>query len=231
MRKYIWAPLTRRTIKSIVDGAYLVDMSLSSVGNVLHSNLIGRRVILTDGEETVDAIYEWGDKLAYGDVVGARILGPSSTVSRLAFQLELPNKTFYGDVDSGEKPTPFMTRYYLTGEPYKGQTERPNYGLFLHHIMQSDPDRGHHDHPWPIAASLILKGGYTESRLDWLLKGRDRLRGFKPGMVNIIQGNDFHRLLLNGTGDGTWTLFFHTPRTKGWGFRDSAGNYKIRDEY
>lgn len=83
-------------------------------------------------------------------------------------------------------------------------------GLYIHRFVASDPLRGLHDHPWSWSVSLILVGGYREVRPGGV-------RCLKPFRFNVIRGNDFHRVLLND-GEQAWTLFFHGPRTKGWGF-------------
>ncbi len=105
---------------------------------------------------------------------------------------------------------PYLERYYL-------------FGLFgwhgyLHRFVDSDPDRGLHDHPWGRALSLVLTGGYREIR--YADPGRETMqeRRIRPGRLNRLRGEDFHRVVLE-QGRPAWTLFMHGPRCKGWGFR------------
>lgn len=107
----------------------------------------------------------------------------------------------------GDDGRPYLERYYLGGA----------FGrcVYLHRFVASDPDRGVHDHPWRRAVSVVLTGGYRELRLR-----RDRgstvTRRVRPLSVNVIRGDDFHRVLLDQP--EAWTLFVHGPRIKGWGF-------------
>ena len=90
--------------------------------------------------------------------------------------------------------------------------------MFLHRFLASDPDRGLHDHPWGRSASLIVCGSYLEKRL--VSKGGEvwmSIRRLKAGMVNWIGGNDFHQIVVE-EGVPVWTIFYHGPRSKTWGF-------------
>lgn len=98
------------------------------------------------------------------------------------------------------------------GQPY---LERSYVGtllgvrVYLHRFVACDED-GLHDHPFPWSMSLILSGWYYEDR--W--HGRVTHR-----FVNLIGPNRFHRVVLpEQQGHDVWTLFFHTPRIKPWGF-------------
>lgn len=98
------------------------------------------------------------------------------------------------------------------GQPY---LERSYVGtlfgvrIYLHRFVACDED-GLHDHPFAWSGSLILAGWYYEDH--WV--GRVRRRWF-----NLIGPNRFHRVVLpEHAGHDVWTLFFHTPRIKPWGF-------------
>jgi hypothetical protein len=146
----------------------------------------------------------------------------------------------------GEHGEPYLERYYLLG--------LFGWHVYLHRFVDSDPDRGLHDHPWGRAASLVLSGGYDEIRFaDARMGGtvgataagqRDaghepatRSRHIRPGRLNLLRGSDYHRVVLRD-GRPAWTLFAHGPRSKGWGFlrrgeyramaRD-AGDFRHRD--
>jgi hypothetical protein len=109
----------------------------------------------------------------------------------------------------GEHGEPYLERYYLFGVL--------GWHAYLHRFVDSDPDRGLHDHPWDRAVSLVLAGGYDEIRP---LAGDPDLtctRTLRPWRLNRLSGSDFHRVVLR-SGRPAWTLFLHGPRVKGWGF-------------
>lgn len=120
---------------------------------------------------------------------------------------------------SGRLPCRF---YAPTGEP----TLFERYFLFrvfgvtayLHHYLRSDPDRGHHDHPWEWAWALPLAGGYTESRIGFfggeLWEGCRRRRPLWPYRLT---GEIMHRVVIRNYRT-SWSLFVHGPHTKTWGF-------------
>jgi hypothetical protein len=56
----------------------------------------------------------------------------------------------------GDQGEPYLERYYLLGAF--------GWHLYLHRFVDSDPDRGLHDHPREHALSLVLSGGYDEIR-------------------------------------------------------------------
>jgi hypothetical protein len=125
----------------------------------------------------------------------------------------------------GEHGEPYLERYYLGG---LGRLGLKGWQAYIHRFVDSDPDRGLHDHPWGHAVSLVLSGGYDELRFadtpgpahsadangdQPILRQRVR-----PGRINRLRGGDFHRILLRD-GRPAWTLFLHGPRVKGWGFQ------------
>ena len=118
----------------------------------------------------------------------------------------------------GEHGEPYLERYALCG--------LLGWRAYIHRFLTSDPDRGLHDHPWGLSVSLILAGGYSEVRAG-------TMRRLFPWQLNIIRGNDFHRILVD-QGQEAWTLFVHGPRVKGWGFwRNGAYTLfaKTKDDY
>lgn len=102
--------------------------------------------------------------------------------------------------------TPYLERYYfgtLLGVRF-----------YLHRFVGSDPNRGLHDHPWPWAGSVVLRGFYYEETRNGLRKVR---------WLNWLTGDTFHRVILHPEGwdklTPCWTLFFHRAAyTKPWGF-------------
>jgi hypothetical protein len=131
----------------------------------------------------------------------------------------------------GEQGEPYLERYYLAGLDRFGLK---GWHAYLHRFVDSDPDRGLHDHPWNRAVSLVLSGGYDELRfatgpgqigVDSAAAGqRTLVRRIGPGRLNLLRGTDYHRVLLRD-GRPAWTLFLHGPRVKGWGFLRS-GRYQ-----
>jgi hypothetical protein len=127
-------------------------------------------------------------------------------LERLLFVLtsRLPCRSIDGD--QGE---PYLERYYLFGVF--------GWHAYLHRFVDSDPDRGLHDHPWGWAVSLVLSGGYDEIRaagsdLEHMVE-----RHVRPLRLNFLHGDDFHRVVLRDRRPA-WTLFLHGPRRKGWCF-------------
>lgn len=123
----------------------------------------------------------------------------------------------------GEQGEPYLERYYLFGVG--------GWHAYLHRFVDSDPDRGLHDHPWGRALSLVLAGGYDEIRFaDKARTERSTVtRAVRPWRLNRLRGEDYHRVVLRG-GRPAWTLFLHGPRVKGWGFlRDGVYRGMARD--
>jgi hypothetical protein len=127
----------------------------------------------------------------------------------------------------GEHGEPYLERYYLAG--------LFGWHAYLHRFVDSDPDRGLHDHPWARAASLVLTGGYDELRLAQpprhgageaaaVTSLPIHTRHVRPWRLNLLRGSDYHRVVLRD-GRPAWTLFLHGPRVKGWGFL-RWGRYK-----
>ena len=146
----------------------------------------------------------------------------------------------------------YLERYSL----YEG----PRGCVFLHRFHRPDDDRGPHNHPWRWAASLILTGGYLESRVEssgtpveeygrfgrrTRHRGRLNTRVFTVGDINTIKSSDeFHRIahLLDtrsalSLGGKTpfepevWTLFISGPKHgNSWGYLIDWVYKRKRDE-
>lgn len=107
----------------------------------------------------------------------------------------------------------YLERYYLF--------QLLGWTFYIHRFVGSDPDRGLHDHPWPKAYSIILRGWYWEETRSGVRKVR---------WFNSLTGDSFHRVVLpywTSIYDlpstvrhvPCWTLFFHREqRVKQWGF-------------
>lgn len=113
---------------------------------------------------------------------------------------------------------PYLTRWYLwPGKPRSAEDEvtpKAPLAIFIHFFHRSDKDRDQHNHPWAKSWALILKGGYVEER-------GDARRTFRPGMVNVITKDDYHRVELLDPARGSWSLFVAGQNVGSWGFRDS----------
>lgn len=113
----------------------------------------------------------------------------------------------------GDYQQPYLERYMLIRWGKNGQ-----HTLFLHRFLDSDSDKGIHDHPWD-SKGFILLGGYNEKRLI-KENGIEKVivRNVKPLSFNNIGKNDFHQIMLKPK-TPTWTIFYHGPRVKHWGFQ------------
>ncbi len=83
---------------------------------------------------------------------------------------------------------------------------------------------------------MILTGGYDEERKTE--NNEVATRTLTAGCVNVIDAQDFHRIILNKKcGNHTWTLFLSGKRTKptetgekDWGFWDRENDVYIPHE-
>jgi len=125
--------------------------------------------------------------------------------------IRLPFRTIRGP--NGDA---YLTRWYLyPGKPRsdgEGTKSDKRFAVFIHFFHRSDKDRDPHNHPWDRSLALILKGGYVEERAG-------RRKTFRPGMINIITRNDYHRVDLLDPTRGSWSLFFAGKNMGDWGFR------------
>ncbi len=128
----------------------------------------------------------------------------------------LPKRVIHRD--EGDE---YLERYYVCGRspPYPNIYSRWPHTIlgflptvYLHRFVRSDEDRELHNHPW-AAISLILAGGYREERRvgDGVTS-----RIWKPGQINHIGANDFHRVDL--LEKDAWTLFITGEKAQSWGF-------------
>ncbi len=135
--------------------------------------------------------------------------------------------------------TPYLSRWYLVGtqpdttprgqvHPIAERHAEP-WQLYLHRFHRGDDDTALHSHPWAWAVSLVLVGGYWEERrvrsnyeatLGAPTADADAVvrREVRPGTLNVLQADTFHRVDLR---DGDcWTLFLVGPKETGWFFWD-----------
>jgi hypothetical protein len=139
--------------------------------------------------------------------------GTERVIERLLLSISARRPCRFIDGEQGE---PYLERYYLFGAF--------GWHAYLHRFVDSDPDRGLHDHPWGRAVSLVLSGGYDEIRPLAGDPARTHVRSLHPWRLNLLHGADFHRVVLRECRPA-WTLFVHGPRVKGWGFVQN-GEYR-----
>lgn len=132
-----------------------------------------------------------------------------------------------------EGGTPYLSRFYIFGGPCSLEDDVDEYGqmkkvaawkslpvnLYLHCFHRSDDDRATHSNPWRWAVSLILVGGYREERrVGTSPNYRVESRVVRPGSLNVIRADDFHRVDL--LEKDCWSLFLAGPKAKTWYFWD-----------
>jgi hypothetical protein len=71
-----------------------------------------------------------------------------------------------------------------------------------------------HDHPWSFV-SVILRGGYTEDRLD---KHEMRVRQRHRRFVNVMRRDDAHSIVELDGDRPVWSLLFVGRRRRTWGY-------------
>jgi hypothetical protein len=117
---------------------------------------------------------------------------------------------------------PYLTRFYLTKraveQPLDPNASSKAFGVYLHYFHRGDDDAALHNHPWGWSFSIIFTNGYVEERWDPKAR-RIQRRILRPGSINVIRANDFHRVDLLDQSRGAWTLFFSGERVREeWGF-------------
>lgn len=136
----------------------------------------------------------------------------------------------------------YLTRYRLFGW-LPGDPPKP-LSLYLHRFHREDDDRELHNHPWTFAVSFILAGGYHEELVGSIepplgsclwphrrLAITKRTVERKPGRINFLRGDTFHRVseIPKAPGRETWTLFLAGPKASGWGFLTDRGTVPWRE--
>lgn len=113
----------------------------------------------------------------------------------------------YRDI-TGPDESLYLRKYLLLGRS-------GGMRIHLHHFLRGDAALELHSHPWRLAVSLILAGGYVEERrvIDAVVG-----RVLKPWSLNIIRASTFHRVDL--LEHDCWTLFVSGPVVQTWGFWD-----------
>lgn len=103
----------------------------------------------------------------------------------------------------------YLTRWRVIQTPW--------FAFYVHKFTGPDPRPTLHDHPWNFL-SVVLKGGYTEHRMDPLTRDVNlhEVRRF-----NFVRANDAHAI-LHLHRNPTWTLLFVGRRRRTWGYWESV---------
>lgn len=112
---------------------------------------------------------------------------------------------------------PYLERYFLR----EAMLDGGQCFAYLHRFVNQDArDEGVHDHPWALAFSQVLHGGYVQQvNTETVIPGvplnlaEQRL---STGDNNLIAGTRFHK--ITQVDNETWTLFVHTEWCRPWGF-------------
>lgn len=99
----------------------------------------------------------------------------------------------------------YLTRWRIISTPFAA--------LFLHRIGTPDSRPTLHDHPWSFV-SILLRGGYTEIRLD---KHTHQLRRRYVRFVNVMRRDDAH-YIERIHGGPVWSLLLVGRRRRVWGY-------------
>ena len=91
----------------------------------------------------------------------------------------------------------------------------PWFSVYVHWILQRDPQPDLHDHPVDFL-SIVLRGGYVE---EYLYRGHRRSRQIRRW--NFVRHTDLHRIVH--VKSGTITLCFAGKHRHEWGFHTSDG--------
>ena len=129
---------------------------------------------------------------------------------------------------------PYIERFYLG--------ERNGWTCYLHRMLGPDPDRDLHNHPWQNAYSRVLYGSYIERRLEFGFQKR-KIEYIPANVINNVRGFYYYNAVSNKNTLGeytwhtiveiakpeTWTLFWHSPWYRQWGFLTEQG-FKVNKE-
>ena len=107
----------------------------------------------------------------------------------------------------GSDRSVYLRRYGVADLPDGGH-------VYLHRIERSDEDDALHSHPWSANALILVEGYREELRVVDVTcpTGFDIERHrFKPGDVNSIEADTFHRIdLIDGR--PAWTILLTGPK-------------------
>ena len=136
--------------------------------------------------------------------------GELNPVLMRAWCVQVARGLMYEDIQP--RGVPYLRRYFVAG--WNPHTRTPGGGLYLHHFVGSDPDDAVHSHPWAFGLSVILVGGYVETRCTEA--GEVSTRTYGPGDLNRLSPRDRHRVTL--IGPEAWTLLARGDYLQSWQF-------------
>lgn len=96
------------------------------------------------------------------------------------------------------------------------------FGVFLHRIHQSDPDKLFHSHPWNfVSITLSPFKTYYETILDSNPKNSVHFAEVQnPRLIRYVKATNYHRVRLM---DGPmWTLVIHGRKYNQWQIVDGS---------
>jgi hypothetical protein len=111
----------------------------------------------------------------------------------------------------------YITRLHLVKTPW--------FAICLHWINKPDPEPYLHDHPVSFL-SVILRGGYSETRYD---HGDYTYRDHR--WFNFVRACPNDRHSIDEVKPGTLTLCFMGPKTREWGFHTPDAWLYWKDYY
>lgn len=116
----------------------------------------------------------------------------------------------------GRGNTPYLTRWYIHPKREVDEDRTTPFGVYINFFHRSDEDEHEHNHPWDHAVAIVLAGGYTDQR-------EGVVKVYRPGDINVLDGNTFHKVTLLDPKQGSWSLFIAAKRFQSWGFKTPEG--------
>lgn len=120
------------------------------------------------------------------------------------------------EIPNYDKPGNYLTRWRLIQTPFVS--------LYIHRLDSPDPRPTLHDHPWSFL-SIIIRGGYTERRLNprtMHVHEARRVRRF-----NQVRPHDAHAIIrLHRV--PTWSVLLVGRRVREWGYLEPESVNGVR---
>lgn len=99
--------------------------------------------------------------------------------------------------------------------------QTPLCALYLHRFTSPDPRPTLHDHPWHFV-SIVLRGGYTERRLNRRTLAVDEAHRVRR--INVVRATDGHAIVSLDR-NPTWTLLLVGRRHRHWGYIEQKAGW------
>lgn len=104
--------------------------------------------------------------------------------------------------------------------------QTPWFGVLIHRFDTPDPLPVLHDHPYNFV-SFVLKGGYTERRLNPL--DMTVTEHHRVGFMNVMRTHDAHAITRLWRVP-TWTIMFVGRRVRKFGFLERSSSWDSGDD-